>query len=43
MITNKATDYKPPAEDNVLEELKQIKTELAALRKAWILKGLQVD
>ena len=43
IISNKATDYKPPAEDNVLEELKQIKTELAALRKAWILKGLQVD
>jgi hypothetical protein len=43
IISNKATDYKPPAENNVLEELKQIKTELAALRKAWILKGLQVD
>tara|TARA_R100000664_G_scaffold32323_1_gene47034 strand:+ start:370 stop:951 length:582 start_codon:yes stop_codon:yes gene_type:complete len=43
IISNKATDYKPPAEDNVLEELKQIKTELTALRKAWILKGLQVD
>ena len=43
ILSNKATDYKPPAEDNVLEELKQIKTELAALRKAWILKGLQVD
>ena len=43
IISNKATDYKAPAEDNVLEELKQIKTELTALRKAWILKGLQVD
>jgi len=43
IISNKATDYKTPAEDNVLEELKQIKTELTALRKAWILKGLQVD
>tara|TARA_R100000655_G_scaffold29818_3_gene60275 strand:+ start:14419 stop:14997 length:579 start_codon:yes stop_codon:yes gene_type:complete len=31
------------SEDNVLEELQQIKKELTALRKAWIIKGLQVD
>ena len=43
IITNKATDYKPPSDDNVYEELQQIKTEITALRKAWILKGLQVD
>ena len=43
IISNKATDYKPQSDDNVYEELQQIKTEITALRKAWILKGLQVD
>jgi hypothetical protein len=45
ILSNKVKDYVPKSssDDNVLEELKQIKTELTALRKAWILKGLQVD
>ena len=42
-IDQQKTVSKAKSEDNVLEELQQIKKELTALRKAWILKGLQVD
>lgn len=42
-IDQQKTVSKPKSKDNVLEELQQIKKELTALRKAWIIKGLQVD
>jgi len=43
MVSNKSTDYIPPSDNSVLEELQQVKAEMSALRKALILKGLQAQ